>query len=280
MVQIGNSENLTGRSRRILFITQDALWGLISPFLVSMSCVCYRVSSNERDVILEREVFDAVLLEANHSQIPAEQALLRIKKIRPSLLGRALVIQRSQIEPREVELMDPDNVLQVSRRISIEGLWTVLQELFAQLPVVAPPNVIAAQLIMDSSRLFATAGLRGAASHSRQLVYRHESTTIDLLIEPRESSRGLLIMGQVLDCNRKNRENSSLPVLLTSGMRNQGRASTNQFGEFSLECESAESVTEDTCVEVRLGEGAWVSLPIGKMGWQRARKEELDRKAS
>src|SRR5215470_16190771 len=264
MVQIGNSKDLAGASRRILFITQGGLWGLISPFLVNMSCVCFRVSSNELDVILEREIFDAVLLEADHSQIPAK---------------RALVIRRSQTEPQEIELMDPHNVLKLSRKISIEGLWAALQDIFAQLSVVAPPSVITAQLIMDSSRLSAPAGLRGPASHSRQLVYRHESTTIDLLVEPRGSSRGLSITGQVLDSNWKSRENSSLPVLLTSGMRNQGRSSTNQFGEFNLECESVESMLEDTCVEVRLGEGAWVSLPIGKMGWKKERTEELDRKA-
>lgn len=280
MVQISNSENLTGVARRILFITQGDLWGLMAPFLVSMGCVCSRVSGNELDVILEREIFDAVLLEADHSQIPAEQALQRIEKTRSSLLERVLVIRRRQTEPQTMELMELHNVLQVSRRINIEGLWRVLQDIFAQLSEVAPPNVVTAQLIMDSSRLSAAAGLRGPASHSRQLVYQHESTTIDLLIEPRESSRGLSIVGQVLDRNWKSRENSSLPVLLIAGMRNQGRASTNQFGEFSLECESVESMMEDTCVEVRLGEGAWISLPIGKMGWRRERMEDSDRKAS
>lgn len=279
MVQIGNSKDLAGASRRILFITQGGLWGLISPFLVNMSCVCCRVSSNELDAILEHEIFDAVLLQADHSQIPAKQALRKIKKTRSSLLKRVLVIRLSQTEPQEIELMDPHNVVKLSRKISIEGLWAALRDIFAQLSVVAPPSVITAQLIMDSSRLPVPAGLRGPASHSRQLVYRHESTTIDLLIEPRGSSRGLSITGQVLDRNWKSRENSSLPVLLTSGMRNQGRASTNQFGEFNLECESVESILENTCVEVRLGEGAWVSLPIGKMGWQRERTEELDRKA-
>lgn len=278
MVQTGNSEDMTSASRRILFITQDALWGLISPFLVSMNCVCCRVSSDELGLILEREMFAAVLVETNHGQLPAEQALLRIKKTRSSLLKRVLVIRRSQTEPQTMELMDPHSLLEVSKTINVAGLWAALLDIFAQLSVVAAPKVLTAQLIMDS-RLSAPAGLRGLASHSRQLVYRHEGTTIDLLIEPRESSRGLAITGQVVDRKGKSGDHSSLPVLLTGGARNQGRASTNQFGEFSLECEAVESMMEDTCVEVRLGEGAWISLPIGKMGWQRERVEDLDRKA-
>src|SRR5215472_17546932 len=106
MVQIGNSKDLTGGSRRILFITQGGLWGLISPFLVNMSCVCCRVSSNELDAILEHEIFDAVLLQADHSQIPARQALLRLTNTRSGLFQRVLVIRRSQTEPQELESMD------------------------------------------------------------------------------------------------------------------------------------------------------------------------------
>jgi len=282
MVQLNNPKSLASTSRRILFITQDVLWRLISPFLVRMNCVCCRVSGSELEVILEREIFDAVLLEADHAQMPAEQALLRIKKTCSSLLKQVLVIRSSRTEPQTIELMDPQNVLQVSRRVEIEGLWAALQDVFAtfRLSEVASPNVFTAQLIVDSSQSSAPAGLRGPASRSRRLVYRHGSTTIDVLIEPRESSDGLSITGQVLDRNRKGHETSSLPVLLVTGMRNQGRASTNQFGEFSLDCESVQSMMEDTCVEVRLGEGAWVSMPIGKMGWQGKRMEELDRKAS
>lgn len=281
MLRSNKLEGPRGAPRRILFITRDALWNLISPFLVRLGCACWRVSSSDLEVIVEREKFDAVLLEANHTQIAAGQALLKIEKVSPSLLKRTLVIQGSHTNPQTIELVSPHTLLQVADKIQIEDLWEKLEYICAssQSLELAPPKALPAQLVGDNLRPgVPVGGMRGPVSHARHFTYQHETATIDLLITPKESSRGFSITGQVLDRNRKMHENGRLPVLLITGQRKM-RTSTNPLGEFSLECESVESMEEDACIEMRLGEGTWVSLPIGKMFSERAGTEELDRRA-
>lgn len=257
------NEELNGGQRKVLFITREPLWGLISPFLVRMGCVCSRVASSALDVILEREMFDAAFLDADHPEIPAEQALSRIQKMRPSLFERMLVIRRSAAEPEMIEVIDRHDLQRVSDRIQIEGLWSALQNVFpsshkAELALLTTP---AARLVVDSYRSSAPAGIRGPAIRAQQLLYEHGSATIDLLIEPRDGPGGVLIIGQVLD-RRRRTENGRVLVLLVTGSGNRAQTSTNQFGEFRLACESLEP-GENPRVEVRLGKGMWVSLPIG-----------------
>lgn len=277
MAQLNNPEDLDGARRKVLFITGEPLWSLISPFLVRMGCSCSRVGSGDLDVILEKEIFDAVLLDADHSQIPVEHALLRIQEIRPGLSGRTLVIRRNLAEPQTIDVVDPHDLQHVSGKKQIEDLWAALQNIFpsshsADLALLSTP---AAQMVLDSSGSSMPAGVRGGANHARQVVFQHESATIDLLIEPREWPGGLSIKGQVLDRSRKS-ENSRVLVLLVTGRRNRAQTSTNQFGEFSLTCESVEP-TEDAHVEVRLGRNKWISLPVGKIEEEKEVVAELDR---
>lgn len=277
MTQVNNPEDLDGARRKVLFITGEPLWSLISPFLVRMGCGCSRVGSGDLDVILEKEIFDAVLLDADHSQIPAEQALERIQEIRPRLLERMFVIRRNPADPQTIDVVDPHDLQHFSGKKPIEDLWAALRNIFPSLhsAELAPLSTPVAQLVLDSSRSSLLPGVRGGASHARQLVFQHGSATIDLLIEPREWPGGLSIKGQVLDRNRKS-ENSRVLVLLVTDRGNRAQTSTNQFGEFSLACESLEP-TEDAHVEVRLGTNMWVSLPVGKMDEEKEVVEELDR---
>jgi hypothetical protein len=176
-----------------------------------------------------------------------------------------LVIRSGDAGPQTIDLIDSHHLPQVADRIQLADLWAKLQAIFAtsQLPGLRPRSVLTGQLIGAGSLSRVAAGMRGSAHHSQRLFYQHTNATFDLLIEPRKSSPGLSIMGQILLRNRKGRENGRLPVLLTCGMRNKARTTTNQFGEFSFECESAECAMEKTCVEVRLGEDSWVCLCIG-----------------
>jgi hypothetical protein len=95
------------------------------------------------------------------------------------------------------------------------------------------------------------------------LAYRHRNTTLDVLIELREGPTPIAITGQVLHSPKKSGELADLSVLLVSEMKALARTTTNQFGEFRLEC----ALMEDACVEIRLREGEWVSLPLGKLDW-------------
>jgi len=258
-------ETPPNEKRRILLITEEpSLRSLISTFVVTMGCACAAASSTEVATILERESFDAVLVDADYSEIAVETVLLMTQENRPSLLTRILVIRSGLTAPQTIELIERHQLRQVSLENLLQQLWVVLQDIFTspQRPRLTPNNMNTAQVIFDSFSWPAPIGLRGSRTDSRQLAFQHRNAIIDLLIEPRGVDK-ISIMGQVLNSSKKRSESDSLPVLLVNGMRTIVRTSTNQFGEFRLEC----APVRDACVEMRLREGAWVSLPLGKLDW-------------
>lgn len=268
MLQQNNPEDSSGERRRILLIgAEPSQEALISTFLVTMGCTCATVSSREMSAVIERETFDAVLLALDRSQVYAEKTILRIKEIRPSLAERTLVITSSFTDRQTIELIERHDLQQVSQGALLGQLWSALQGMFAgpRLPKLAPQNMQIAQVIFDSFRSPLPAGVRGLHAPARQLAYQHKSATIDLIIEPREGRGGISISGQVLDATK--RKGEGLAVLLTSDLKTLARTTTNQFGEFGLEFELA----KEACLEIRLGEGVWVSLPLGKMDWVKKR---------
>jgi hypothetical protein len=218
---------------------------------------------DEAPAILEREPFDALVIDLGCSQSEAERIILRIKLMRPSLGDRMLVISNSS-EHQIVELVERHDLIQLSQEGLLQQLWVTLQERLAsprprELPSRGMP---VARLIFDSLRYPLPTGVRGFSSGPRQLAYQHKKTIIDLSIEVQERSGRMSLAGQVLDGERKGK-NDGLPVLLVSGMGTVARTATNPSGEFQMEYESP----EDLSLEIRLGERAWVLVPLAKMEW-------------
>jgi len=220
----------------------------------------------ETPITLQREAFDAVVIDLGHSAARVEQAILRIKQIRPSLGDRMIAI-RSGVADREMsELMERHNLVQLSQEGMLPQLWTTLQELVIgrrswQQPV---RSMGIPRLIFDSFRSPVTTGVRGLSPGVRQLAYEYKSAVIDLSIEFPEGFGRTSIAGQVLYGERKG-ASDGLSVLLVSGVGTLARTATNQFGEFHLEFDSADAVS----LEIRLGERSWVLVPLGKMDWPR-----------
>jgi hypothetical protein len=119
-----------------------------------------------------------------------------------------------------------------------------------------------ARMMFDSLRNPPAAGIRGTSPGTRQLAYQYKRTIIDVSIEFAEGSGRMSLAGQVLDSERKGK-NESLPVLLVSEAGTLARTATNQYGEFQMECD----FPEDLSLEIRLGERSWVLVPLGKMDW-------------
>ncbi len=223
-------------------------------------------NKEETPVILQREAFDAVVMDLGRSQADAERTILRIKQIRPSLGDRMIAISSGVADREMSELMERHNVVQLSQEGMLPQLWATLQELFIarrswQVPV---RTMGIPRIIFDSFRFPVPAGVRSLSPGARQLAYQYKSVVIDLSIEFPEGSGRTSIAGQLLDGERKGM-NDGLSVLLVSGGGTLARTATNQFGEFHLEFESAESVS----LEIRLGERSWVLVPLGKMDWAR-----------
>lgn len=263
MPQRSQIENRTEEQRRILLITEDPpLRALVSGFLVTMGCACAMVSTRDMDAIIERESFDAVLLDVRHSRVSFRQALQKIKKNRPRLSERILLIRRNPAETQTIDLISGASLQQISDGIQMQQLWTILQERFkvSEKAKLVPRRMRVGRVIFDSSSARVAAGMRTGRIDSRRLAYQHKNSTVDFLIEPREASGKMLVTGQVLHRGKKGHEIEGLPVLLVSGDRTVARTTTNSFGEFSVECEPI----EDACIEMRLGEGEWIFLPLGR----------------
>jgi CheY-like chemotaxis protein len=267
MLQAQNLEVPSVQRQKVLLIgAEPSVQSLISTFLATMGCICtVAASKGETPAILEREVFDAVLLDYDRSGGGADDFIRRIKQIRPSLADRIIVITNDIADPGMVELIERHDLHQVSQEGLVQQLWATLQELFIisrrswQVPV---RSMEIPRMLFDSFRSPISPGVRSLYPGTRHLAYQHKSTIIDLSIGFPEGSNRTSLTGQVLDAAKKG-ENNGLSVFLVCGVATLARTATNQFGEFHLEFECA----EDVSLEIQLSERSWVLVPLGKMDW-------------
>jgi CheY-like chemotaxis protein len=265
MLQAKNLEAPSVQRQKVLLVAAEpSVQSLISTFLTTMGCICTVTSKEEAPAILEQEVFDGVLLDCGRSDGGADEFILRVKQIRPSLADRIVMITNGTPGRGMIELIERHHLLQVSQEGLVQQLWATLQELFlSRRSWQLPRKMGIPRIIFDSFQSPLSAGVRSLSPAGvRHLAYQHKSTIIDLSIELPKGSDRISLAGQVLDAEKKN---DGLSVLLVSGVSTLMRTATNQFGEFHLEFES----TEDVSLEIRLGERSWILVPLGKMDWAR-----------
>jgi len=265
MLQRKYSEAPLFNKRKVLFVgAEPSVQGLISTFLTTMGWTCTVATQDTVSAVLQREAFDAVLIDLGPSEAKAEQAILRIKQIRPSLADRMLVISNGLADREIVELIERHDLVQVSQEGLLQQVWSALQD------IVVPPRsreggprgMQTARMIFDSFRYPLPVGVRGLSPGARQIAYQYKKAIIDVSVDFGGGPGRISLTGQVLDGERKGK-NEGLSVLLVDGARTLVRTATNQFGEFQMEFDSA----DDLNLEVRLGERSWVSIPLGKMDW-------------
>ncbi len=265
MLQRNHFEAPILHKRKILLLgVEPSVQGLISTFLVTMGWTCTVAATQEAvSTVLQREAFDAVLIDLGSSVAPAEQAILRIKQLRPSLADRMLVISNGS-DREMAELIERLDLVQVSQEGLLQQFWSTLQELVApsRSREAAPRGMQIARMIFDSFRYPLPAGVRSLCPVTRQIAYQYKQAVIDLSVDFAERSGRIALTGQVLDGERKGK-NEGLSVLLVDGTGTLVRTATNQFGEFQIEFESA----DDLSIQVRLGERSWVLVALGKMDW-------------
>ena len=79
--------------------------------------------------MIRRDRFDAVLLDLRTARLPLEQMVSAITELRPSLVGRVLVITGEVSDPNTLEMLARDAVPHVSLSRVTSDLWGLLRTL-------------------------------------------------------------------------------------------------------------------------------------------------------
>lgn len=96
------------------------------------------------------------------------------------------------------------------------------------------PRVLA-QLIFDSFREPAVAGVRSQQRITRQALYEAGDYSVDLRMEQERGAKCVVLVGQIANRVKPEQRMAEIPVLLMSGQDVVGRAKSNEFGEFQME---------------------------------------------
>ena len=81
--------------------------------------------------MIRQDRFDAVLLDLRSAHLPPDQMVSAITELRPSLVGRVLVIIGEVADPAMLELLERSAVPHISRSRVTVDLWGRLESLLS-----------------------------------------------------------------------------------------------------------------------------------------------------
>jgi CheY-like chemotaxis protein len=86
--------------------------------------------------MIEKQSFDAVLLDLRCVEMPAQEIVSALKELRPSLVGRVLVITGEVSDPQTLEIIKKNRWPYIPRQRVMQEVWERLYSLlgFSQLP--------------------------------------------------------------------------------------------------------------------------------------------------
>ena len=115
--------------RKVLIIEDEpSIRNILYVLLAGLGCegdVAY--SGQQALAMISREQFDAVLLDLRCTDVTAAQMVSQIKEIRPSLLGRVLVITGEVTDPQAMELIERHVLPHIPGSRLISDLWGQLR---------------------------------------------------------------------------------------------------------------------------------------------------------
>ncbi|HXW15959.1 MAG TPA: response regulator [Terriglobia bacterium] len=118
--------------RRKVLIVEDepSIRNVLYVLLAGLGCdgdVAY--DTQEALSMLNRDRFDAVLLDLRSAHLPPEQMVSAITEVRPSLVGRVLVIAGEVSDAETMEMFERCAVPHVPRSRVTSDLWGCLRTL-------------------------------------------------------------------------------------------------------------------------------------------------------
>jgi DNA-binding NarL/FixJ family response regulator len=88
--------------------------------------------------MIKKESFDALLLDLRCSEMPAGEMVSAIRELRPSLVGRVLVITGEVSDPQTMETIKKSCRPHIPRQRVMQELWERLRSLLGFSP--SPPD--------------------------------------------------------------------------------------------------------------------------------------------
>jgi len=117
------------QNRKVLIVEDDAaIRNVLYVLLAGVGCegdIAY--SGKQALSMLSRQKFDAVLLDLRCSNLPAAEMVSQIKDIRPSMVGRVLVITGELTDAQTIQLIEKYCLPHVPRNRLMQDLWGLLR---------------------------------------------------------------------------------------------------------------------------------------------------------
>jgi two-component system response regulator PilR (NtrC family) len=113
-------------SRRKVLILEDepSIRNVLYVLLAGLGCdgdIAH--DSREALSMIQKDQFDAVLLDLRSAHIPPDQMVSSIAALQPSLVGRVLVITGEVSDPKTLEVLERCAVPHISRSQVASDLW-------------------------------------------------------------------------------------------------------------------------------------------------------------
>jgi DNA-binding NtrC family response regulator len=122
--------------RNVLIIEDEpSIRNVLYVLLAGLGCEG-NIAHNAQQALamIEKQSFDAVLLDLRCSEMPAREMGSAIKELRPSLVGRVLVITAEVSDPQTMEMIKKNRWPHIPRQRVMQELWERLRSLLGFSP--------------------------------------------------------------------------------------------------------------------------------------------------
>ncbi|HMI49894.1 MAG TPA: hypothetical protein VK525_00180 [Candidatus Saccharimonadales bacterium] len=163
--------------------------------------------------------------------------------------------------------------LTASRQTSLDVPESALQHVRNAFKVLIQPKrgrlFEVPRLVFDSAWQPAVAGIRALSAAPRQVLYQVGRVVVDMRMELHSDSGRLWLEGQVMNAELKGKGIEFVTVQLMSGPEQLAVTATNRFGEFQVECRTAENIE----VSLEISSHESICIPLDESIWQISSKK-------
>jgi len=130
-----------GSRRRVLIIEDEpSIRKVLYTLLAGIGCDAETATNGAQALaMVQREQFDALLLDLRCSDLEPEVVLSNVHRIRPSLIGRVLVVAGEVADEKTLELFERNFRVHV-RRDQLEEVKGVMRAMLTLAPSPKPPS--------------------------------------------------------------------------------------------------------------------------------------------